>query len=202
MSVGLLLQGCLIGLAVAAPVGPNGVLCIRRTLVSGRRAGLASGLGATTVHTLYATLAASGLALVGEPSGAALGMQALGGGFLCYLAWRICRTPAADRAGTPRSEGLAGIYASTVLLTLGNPLTILSFSALIAGSGLSMGAPAMAPLVLGVAVGSAGWWCALSTGTSLLRARVTPPRLRWVNRVSGAAILAFGLLTLARALVV
>jgi putative LysE/RhtB family amino acid efflux pump len=195
MSGMLLLQGCAIGLAVAAPIGPNGVLCIRRTLAGGWRAGLVSGLGATTIHALYAALAASGLALVGAP---AAGLRLAGGLFLCYLGWRTCRAAAAGAAAAG-AEGLRAIYASTLLLTLANPLTIASFSALFAGGGLAGGALAPA-LVAGVALGSAGWWCALSAGTSLLRGRVTPARLRWVNRASGAAILALGLLTLARTL--
>lgn len=194
-----LLRGLLIGLAVAAPIGPNGVLCIRRTLAGGRRAGLASGLGAATVHAFYAAVAASGLTLLAHvPPGPGLGLRALGAGFLCYLGLRVFRTHAPAASGG-RAEGLPAIYASTVLLTCTNPLTILSFSALFAGFGPATdGGAAASPLVLGVALGSAGWWCALSTGTSLLRAFVTAPRLRWVNRLSGTAILAFGLLALAR----
>ena len=191
----LLLQGCAIGLAVAVPVGPNGVLCIRRTLAGGWRAGLVSGLGATTVHALYAALAASGLALVPVP---AAGLRAAGGAFLCYLGWRLGRAGAAETAAAG-AEGLRAIYLSTLLLTLANPLTIASFSALFASGGLASGALAP-PLVAGVALGSAGWWCALSAGTSLLRGRVTQGHLRRINRASGAALLALGLLTLTQVL--
>lgn len=197
-----LLRGCIIGLAVAAPIGPNGVLCIRRTLAYGRRAGLVSGLGATTVHTLYATLAACGLAVVANTlSGTGLWLHALGGGFLCYLGLKtFLARPAGDAA---RGEGsLRAIYASTMLLTLTNPFTILSFSALISGFGLVAGTgsvSATAILVLGVALGSGAWWCILSGGTSLLRAFVTAHRLSWVNRASGAAIGVFGVLAIASA---
>ena len=46
--LGLFPRGLLVGLAVAAPVGPIGVLCIRRTLAEGRAVGFVSGLGAAT----------------------------------------------------------------------------------------------------------------------------------------------------------
>jgi len=92
-----------------------------------------------------------------------------------------------------------GAYISTFLLTLTNPLTILSFAAIVAGLGIGdaggdYGAAAL--LVLGVFAGSALWWLILSGGASVLRLRLTPASLRWVNRVSGVIILGFGLLAL------
>jgi threonine/homoserine/homoserine lactone efflux protein len=192
----LLLRGLAMGFAIAAPVGPIGVLCIRRTLAQGRAAGLLSGLGAATADAFYSSVAAFGLtAISGLLVAQRTWLGLLGGIFLCYLGARtFLAAPAREPARTPPG-GLAGAYASTLALTLANPLTILSFAAVFAGMGLGAGAGSFgnaALLVLGVFLGSAVWWLALSTGVSLLRGGLGVAGLRWVNRLSGAVIAAFG----------
>jgi threonine/homoserine/homoserine lactone efflux protein len=200
MDTSLLLQGLLIGFSIAAPVGPIGVLCIRRTLAQGRAAGLASGLGAATADAVYGCIAGFGLTFI---SGLLISQQSwlklLGGAFLCYLGIRTLLAQPAERAASAAGLGLAGAYTSTFFLTLTNPTTILSFVAVFAGLGLaSMGGDyaAAVVLVLGVFVGSALWWLLLSGGVGLLRARFDTRAMRWVNRISGVVITAFGLLAL------
>ena len=194
------LQGLLIGFSIAAPVGPIGVLCIRRTLADGRLAGLLSGLGAATADAMYGAVAGFGLTFV---SGLLVSQQGalrlVGGLFLLWLGWQTLRSAPAERAAAASGAGLLGAYTSTLLLTLTNPLTILSFVAIFAGVGLgSTGGNYLlaALLVLGVGSGSAAWWLLLSGGVSLLRTRFTPGALRWVNRLSGLVIAAFGLAAL------
>jgi threonine/homoserine/homoserine lactone efflux protein len=201
MDTSLLLQGLIIGFSIAAPVGPIGVLCIRRTLAQGRAAGLVSGLGAATADALYGCIAGFGLTFI---SGLLISQQGwlklLGGAFLCYLGIRTLLSQPAERAAAAGGMGLAGAYASTFLLTLTNPTTILSFVAVFAGLGLaSMGGDYAAAvlLVLGVFCGSALWWLLLSGGVGLLRARFDIRAMRWVNRISGGVIAVFGLLALA-----
>jgi threonine/homoserine/homoserine lactone efflux protein len=200
MELGLLLKGLLIGFSIAAPVGPIGVLCIRRTLAHGRAAGLASGLGAASADAVYGCIAAFGLTFI---SGLLISQQSwlklLGGAFLCYLGIRTLLAQPAERAAAAGGLGLAGAYTSTFFLTLTNPTTVLSFVAVFAGLGLaSMGGDyaAAAMLVLGVFAGSALWWLLLSGGVGLFRARFDTRVMRWVNRISGAVITAFGLLAL------
>ena len=114
----------------------------------------------------------------------------------------------ARRAGPPAAPdaaptaGLGAAYLSALGLTIANPSTILSFGAVFAGLGLSArnGAGPAAALVLGVLVGSAGWWLVLATAVALLRDRVTAPMVRVVGALSAVAILAFGLLAIASAL--
>jgi threonine/homoserine/homoserine lactone efflux protein len=122
----------------------------------------------------------------------------LGGGiFLCYLGARTFLARPAERAAPATARGLAGAYASTLVLTLTNPMTILSFVAIFAGLGITAGGYASASaLVAGVFAGSALWWLLLSGGVGLVRARVRPSGLAWVNRLSGAVIAAFGVLAL------
>jgi threonine/homoserine/homoserine lactone efflux protein len=191
-----LLKGLLIGFSIAAPVGPIGVLCIRRSLVDGRLVGFVTGLGAATADAVYGAVAAFGLtAISGFLVGQKLWLGLIGGAFLCYLGVRtfLASPPAEPGAGTTR--GLASAYGSTLVLTVTNPATILSFVALFAGIGLgiSQSYSAATAMVAGVFVGSALWWLALSAGVSLVRARFTAAWMRAVNRVSGTILCGFGI---------
>ena len=196
----IVLRGLLLGLSIAAPVGPIGVLGIRRTLSAGRSMGLASGLGAATADATYGAVAAFGLTVVSSfLISQQLWLRLLGGAFLCYLGVRTFLAVPATEAARAGEGGLAGAYLSTFFLTITNPLTILSFAAIFAGLGLgATGADAGAALglVLGVFLGSALWWLLLSGVVSLLRARFDLRAMRWVNRGSGLLILSFGVLSL------
>lgn len=195
-----MLKGMLLGFSIAAPVGPIGVLCIRRTLSNGRAAGLVSGLGAATADAIYGTIAAFGVTFI---SSLLISQQTwlrlIGGVFLCYLGIKSFLSVAADSTATLQAEGLGGAYLSTFLLTITNPLTILSFAAVFAGLGLSAGGnyASATVLVLGVFLGSALWWFILSGGVSLFRSRFSPQGMRWVNRISGIIITTFGVIALA-----
>lgn len=198
---GFFLKGLAIGLAIAAPVGPIGMLCIRRTLADGPRYGLATGLGAATADALYGSVAGFGLAAVSTWLLGWEGVLRLGGGLLLlWLGLATLRARPAERAADAGpAGGVFAAYASTVVLTLANPATILSFTAVFGGLGLAEtdGAAATASaLVLGVFLGSALWWLGLSTGVGLLRRRVTPAAMVWINRASGAVLMLFGTLAL------
>jgi threonine/homoserine/homoserine lactone efflux protein len=192
------LRGLVVGFSIAAPVGPIGVLCIRRTIAEGRSWGFVSGLGAATADAFYGSIAGFGLTfltdlLVGQQSW----LRLLGGAFLIYLGIKTFFSRPAERADASQRGGLMGAYTTTFFLTLTNPLTILSFAAIFAGLGLATaGADYLAAwiLVLGVFTGSALWWLLLSSGVSLFRSRFSPQSMRWVNRISGSVITFFGLL--------
>jgi threonine/homoserine/homoserine lactone efflux protein len=194
-----LAKGAAIGLSIAAPVGPIGVLCIRRTLAHGRLAGLACGLGAATADAIYGCIAGFGLTAVSSFLISQAYWLNLGGGlFLCLLGVRtMLRAPAADPAAAGMGD-LGPAYASTLLLTLTNPMTILSFVAVFAGFGLaaSPSYAAATALVAGVFAGSALWWLLLTAVVARLRQRVSDAWMRAINRGSGGVIVAFGLYAL------
>jgi threonine/homoserine/homoserine lactone efflux protein len=198
----LLGKGLLIGISIAAPVGPIGLLCIRRTLAEGPRIGLATGLGAATADAVYGTVAAFGLTAI---SGFLLGQKTwlglIGGLFLCWIGFQTLRSRPAERPAELASTGLVGAFASTLGLTVANPMTILSFLALFAGLGLgSSPEPGAAVLtVVGVFAGSAVWWLGLTTLVGHLRGRFTPGAMLRVNRASGVVILGFGVYALTTA---
>ncbi|HEY9818042.1 MAG TPA: LysE family transporter [Candidatus Obscuribacterales bacterium] len=195
----VLLRGIVIGLAIAAPVGPIGLLCIRRTLAAGRWAGLVSGMGAATADAIYGCIAGFGLTFISQMLiDQAIWLRLIGGLFLCYLGIKTIVTPAASQAASVTHAGLVGMYVSTLALTITNPLTILSFVGIFAGLGMATAAqPGLeaAQLVFGVFLGSAMWWLILSSGANLLRGKLTQ-QLTWINRISGSILVVFGVIAL------
>ena len=203
MDVSFLVRGSLIGLSVAAVVGPMSVLCMQRTLRRGFLYGILSGLGIATADACYGCIAAFGLTviaafLVHEQ----VWIRLVGGLFLLYLGIRsLLSRPAEQAAVAKRTQtvGFLSAYLSTFLLTLANPLTILSFAAIFAGLGVGSGKSTiqMAILVVsGVFLGSSLWWLLLTGGISVLRQRFTEGWLLWIHRLSGALIALFGILAL------
>lgn len=201
MEVWTVLKGMGLGLAIAAPVGPIGLLCIRRSLTQGQLMGLVTGLGAATADGIYGCVAGFGLTAVADLLvDHAPALRLIGGVFLCYLGFTTLRADPTTEAAQLSSRGLWGAYASTLLLTLTNPATILSFIAIFAGLGLvgsSQSWGASLALILGVFLGSALWWLFLSWGVTLFSQRLTPSRLKWLNRLAGAVIFAFGVVAIA-----
>ena len=204
MDIAFLLRGLVIGFSIAAPVGPIGVLCIRRTLADGRASGLASGLGAATADAVYGCIAGFGLTflsnfLVNQQTW----LRVIGGLFLCYLGARTFLSRPTEQARVAKGIGFARAFASTFFLTLTNPMTIISFAAIFAGLGLASSGGSYlsaAILVSGVFAGSAFWWLILIGGVGIFREKFSRNGMRWVNRVSGAIIAGFGILALASAI--
>ena len=195
------LKSLFIGFVIAAPVGPIGVLCARRTLLHGRRAGFFSGMGAATADAIYGFIAAFGLTFV---SGFIVEYQSwlrlIGGALLVHMGVKAFRALPVKKCELPRSaRHYAGMYSSTFFLTLTNPMTIFSFAAVFAGFGLAGikgSAFSSGILVLGVFLGSALWWVFLVVLFSLYGRRFHSHELVWVNRVTGAIITASGVLAL------
>jgi putative LysE/RhtB family amino acid efflux pump len=192
--VDLFAKGVLLGLSIAAPVGPIGVLCIRRTIAYGFFAGFAGGLGTALADAAYAALAAFGFAaLLGDVIAGNTWFRVGGAAFLVWLGWTTWRAPPAAKEAKIDARTLVGTFAATFALTLANPATIATFVALFVALGLGEtgGAPeAGAALVAGVFAGSLLWWIVLSTAVVAVRERLGPEAMRWINR--GAAALLFG----------
>ena len=200
VDINFLFRGLIIGFSIAAPVGPIGVLCIRRTLAKGRVYGLVSGLGAATADTIYGFTAGFGLTFISEMLiSQHVWLRLVGGSFLCFLGLKTFLSKPAEKAALAKGNGLVGSYASTFFLTIKNPVTILSFAAIFAGFGVG-GAEvnyfSAGIFVIGVFVGSVLWWFFLSSGVTLFREKFSPHRLLWVNRISGIILTGFGLIAL------
>lgn len=200
----LFLTAAGVGLAVAAPVGPMGMLCIRRTLTDGPRAGLAIGFGIACGDAVYGLVAALGLVGVSQfmlaydkPLHIAAGL------FLIYLGLRTFFQKPTDAVATLRGNG-SGLraFGSAFLLTLTNPQTIIMFAALfatLAPRGPFSTSIAMTT-VLGVFCGSIAWWCVLLAMVTGARHALGTRLRQWIDRVAGLALAAFGVSEIRRAM--
>lgn len=205
MEWGLFIKGFIIGFSIAAPVGPIGILCIQRTLLSGNIHGLATGLGAATADALYGFVAAFGLTFISDfLVDQSIWFRLIGGLFLCYLGVKAFsnKPPAQSIAMTYNTVYSA--YGTSFLLTLTNPMTILFFAGIFAGLGVvseSIHYAAAGLMVIGVFSGSAAWWFFLSAATGILRHKISERKLALVNKISGVVILVFGIGALISAVV-
>jgi threonine/homoserine/homoserine lactone efflux protein len=192
----VLFNGMAIGLLIAAPVGPIGILCIKRTLSQGRLYGFLSGLGAATADAIYGCIAGFGLTLISNfLVDQSSWLQFIGGLFLSYLGIRtfVSTPPQATLSNLTGSR--FGSYISTFFLTITNPVTILSFLAVFSGLGLSASDYTIFSrllVVVGVFLGSLLWWGMLSSGISLIRGYIERQNfLPWINRLSGIILFVF-----------
>jgi threonine/homoserine/homoserine lactone efflux protein len=197
-----LLAGLLVGLSIAVPIGPMGLLCIQRTLTSGMRVGVSTGLGAATVNVTYGAMVLFGLDKLAPwiASGGRL-LTTLGG---LFLLWSAARTLTRQRTleGQPEAavQSPLAAYGSAVALNASNPMSLILIMALlspIAGSS-APGFSGAAALLLGMFTAAAIWWVCLSGGVALLRARLSPAALVYVTRVAGLFLAAYGVLALTR----
>ncbi len=194
-------KGLVIGVSIAAPVGPIGILCMRTTLAQGMKAGFVTGLGAATADAIYAALGAFGVGAVTLIlASAGTYLRILGIAVLIWIAWNTWRQKAVASDGQILAPALSlwAAFASTCGLTLTNPMTILSFAAIFVGAGLSVSNAASANialqgtlLVAGTFVGSMAWWLFLSGSVAAFRAKVGPNALNAINKISAVVLLGF-----------
>ena len=199
-----MLAGIGIGLLVAAPIGPVNVLVIQRAVSRGFWGGLAAGLGAVAGDGLLAAIAAFSVTAISEAMRAYAGWIQLIGGLLLVgfgLALLFAR-PALTIPLGQKSHLLehAGIIPQTFFLTVTNPGAILGMAAMIGGLGSLIGGlnTYLEALLLVAAVmgGSLLWWLGLSELIATIRHKLTEGRLKLINRIAGAVLIAFGLILL------
>ena len=200
MEYTVLLKGIIIGFALALPVGPIGILCIRKTLAEGHLPGMIVGFGAATADAVYGCVAAFGLTYVSELLVTQqVWLRLIGGAFLCYLGIKTFLARPLETSATANGRGLLRSYVSTFLLTLTNPLTIFAFVGVFAALGFrngDIGYETASTLVFGVFLGSCLWFFTLSYGVTRFRRKINSAGLGWVNRISGLLIIIFGIIAI------
>lgn len=200
MDLNFLIKGAIVGFSIAAPVGPIGVLCIRRTLASGKLSGLFSGMGAATANSIYASILVSGLTLISDSLlKMNLWLHILGGSFLFYLGIKTFLAKPRDVTKKINHKTLLTDFISTFFLTLSNPLTILAYLAVFTSFGLTnLGGnwDSNLLLVLGIFIGATTWWFLLSEVVSFFGKKVNQKSMIYVNRITGIIISGFGLLAI------
>ena len=194
-------KALVIGFSVAAPIGPVGVLCFRRSIERGWRAGVATGIGAASAETIHAGIAVFGLAAAfGSAAASRPWLDTVSGllllAFGLYIA--LCQSSGRSTERPVRKFGRHfGDGLSAFAISVTNPLTPIAFAALFAGIGL-VGLNGMSDsatrgtTLIGVFVGAWLWFAALTAAATVLHSRLDPSTIHWINRLSGAAVAAFG----------
>lgn len=197
-----LVAGLFVGFGIAMPIGPVGLLCIQRTLVAGMRVGVSTGLGAATVNVFYGALILLGLSTQPPWLAGAQRILGLSGGL--FLLWAAARTLKRSRAlgvqSEPASPSALRAYGSAVLFNMTNPMAMILILALLSPivgrSALSLGDAAM--ILVGMFSAASLWWVCLSGGVALLRRRLNPTALVYVNQAAALLLTIYGALALAR----
>jgi len=190
------LKGLIIGFAMAVPIGPIGVMCIRKTLAEGHTRGLIIGLGAATADSLYSCIAAFGLTFISDViSTQHFWLRLVGGGLLLFLGLKTFLAKRKVPAIPSDNKGMLRSYATAFFLALTNPVTIFAFVAVFAAFGLGyrLNISSAFILVVGVFTGSCLWFLSLGYVATLFREKLDAGGLTWVNRISGVLIILSGI---------
>ncbi len=191
-------KGIVLGFLIAAPVGPIGILCIRKTLQFGRFSGFFTGLGAAIADTIYGIVAVFSLTFIANfLIEAQFWLRLMGGAFLIYLGMKTFLAKPREKFTKVSHQSLLKDFLVTFFLTLTNPMTILSYVGAFTALGLAITRENYSKsswLILGVFLGSAIWWLMLSEGVTLFRKQVTQKMMTLINRVAGLLISVFGVL--------
>jgi threonine/homoserine/homoserine lactone efflux protein len=193
------IKGIIIGFAMALPIGPIGIMCVRKTLTEGRLRGMIIGLGAATADMFYGCVAAFGLTVISSTIlSQRVWLQLVGGALLLYIGIKTFYSIPKDPKIPEHRDNMLGSYIYTVFLTLTNPLTIFSFIAVFAAFGLGEGLSffSASTLVFGVFIGSSLWFLLLSTGVTYFRNKLNISGLLWVNRIAGILIIIPGIVAI------
>jgi threonine/homoserine/homoserine lactone efflux protein len=175
------------------------VLCVSRTLTKGRSAGIVSGLGAAAADTIYGSIAGFSISLIiGWLLREIFWIRVIGGLLLIAIGavYYFKRPKTLKEMSQEVSAG--SDIATTFLLTLTNPTTVLSFLAVLAVLGLGEHRPWTVTvfLVAGIFLGAMFWWTLLALVSGTFRDRFNDRAVVWLNRIAAGAIAAFGLITM------
>ncbi|MFZ6676613.1 LysE family translocator [Undibacterium sp. Tian12W] len=191
----LFFKAVLIGLSIAAPVGPIGLLCIQRTLAYGMRTGFVSGMGAACADAVYGAIGAFGMVAITDYFVALSTPLAIAGAvFLAWMGGKLLLSKAqlVDQDVANKQTAI-NTFLSIFMLTITNPMTIVSFIAVFASIAgpVAVHPSAAAFMVAGVFLGSALWWLILSGGVALIRKKISTTTMMRINRNGGCLLLGF-----------
>lgn len=199
MELTYFLKGIIIGFAMAIPLGPIGVMCIRKTLTDGKVYAMVIGLGAATADMLYGSVAAFGLTIISSTLiSYKIWIRLIGGALLLLLGAKIFFSKPKTSQVQNSDQSILRTYLSTAFLTLTNPFTIFAFIAVFNSLGLGSGLSyfSASTLVFGIFIGSSAWFFLLSSVVTIFRKKIDLSGLVWVNRAAGLLVIISGLITI------
>ena len=192
------ITGTVIGFAIAAPVGPVAIYCVRETLAHGLIRGLAVGVGSAGADAVYACLAVFGVNwIAGYMADHAVAIRLIGAALLCAMGIKTLLARAKQSQQGNEDEMVPALLLGGFFLTLMNPMAFIAFSLALAASGIAeapMTSRESLILTSSVLLGALAWWGALSGCASLFRHRFEPDHVLWVNRLAGVILVLFALL--------
>jgi threonine/homoserine/homoserine lactone efflux protein len=196
MDTSLFIQGMIIGLTLAVPVGPIALLCIQRAVTDGRFHGIVSGVGVATADSFYAAVTLFGLtAISGLIIAHQFSLRLAAGVVLILIGIRIFFAIPAPLSEKTEHETYLKDYLSMVAIAIANPLTLIFFIAILPGFGVVFHENSVLlalEFVGGVFIGSTLWWIILCGAIGSVRSRIRAEHLRLINRISGVLIVCFG----------
>lgn len=194
MGIEFIIKGILIGISVAAPIGPISLLVIRRTIENGRNAGIVTGMGAATGDAFYGVVAAFGLTFI---SSALIENEQIirtaGSIFLIYLGIKFLMQKGGKQIQSNEITSRNGLFWGTFALTISNPATILTFVGLFGSIGLIDTFYDASLLVAGVFSGSALWCIFLCNVINHFGTKNPGSLIRVAKKVSAWMIIGFGI---------
>jgi len=196
MDPSIFIQGMIIGLTLAVPVGPIALMCIQRAVTDGRLHGIVSGIGVATADSFYAGVTFFGLtAISGLIIAHQVSLRLAAGVVLILVGIRIFLTMPAPLIVKTEHETYVKDYLSMVAIAIANPLTLIFFVAILPGFGVVFyenSVLSASEFVGGVFFGSTLWWIVLCGSIGSVRSRISAEHLRLINRISGMLIVCFG----------
>jgi threonine/homoserine/homoserine lactone efflux protein len=196
VDLSLFIQGIIIGLTLAVPVGPISLLCIQRTIADGRLHGIISGLGVATADSFYASITVLGLTVISTQIIAQqYFFRFFAGIILILIGIRVFMSVPAGISANSGHETYLKDYLSMVAIAVANPLTLVFFLVILPGFGVVIHGTTFLPaaeFVGGFFFGSTVWWIILCGSVGSVRSRMSVKNLGLINRISGLLITCFG----------
>ncbi|OQY05752.1 MAG: hypothetical protein B6I20_00555 [Bacteroidetes bacterium 4572_117] len=198
MIIEYITKGIIVGIAVTAPVGPLGVLCIQRTINRGVFSGLVTGFASALADIMYAIIAGFGVSVIADFLDANQVMiRIIGGIIVVVLGIRIYLSNPAKQYRRQKTQKRTYIsdLISGFLITITNPVVIVVFGAVFASLGLDKveSGKSVIITIVGVFAGAIGWWLFLTTFVNIFRAKINFRKLWWINKITGSFVTIFGL---------
>lgn len=204
MELTFFIKGLILGFIICVPFGPIGLLCVRRTLMDGKAAGVAAVLGASVVDAIYCAIAGLGVSYISNfLTNERTVLRLAGGVILIAMGIKIFLTHPTEKTPEAKGHGLLASFGSSFFLMLTNPLAVLVFTATFSALGIGGWQDAhlsTGMLVAGVFVGSSLWAPIFVVGVRLFSPHLTPSQLRLANRIAGVILFGFGIVACVLAL--
>ncbi|MBN2892290.1 MAG: LysE family transporter [Bacteroidales bacterium] len=199
-SILFLVKGFLIGLLASMPVGAIAIMAVQRTMNNGLWAGFSIGMGAALGDIVYAAVAGFGINFIRDfLLDNRFWLALIGGVFLIFIGYKIYKSDTVKQYRSKKKVSkrkMANDFASSFILALSNPVTILGFTGFFASAGIIGHNTTLFHILIllgGVFVGATSWWFGISLTVNHFKKKITLRKIVMINRVTGVLIVVLGI---------